>query len=66
MLSLRLGPGLDSQNIREGSDVYLECGVAARPRSRAISWLLEGEQVTSFSQFASHCLFSDLRRWTRT
>lgn len=45
VLSLRLGPGLDSQNIREGSDVYLECGVAARPRSRAISWLLEGEQV---------------------
>ena len=44
VLSLRLGPGLDSQNIREGSDVYLECGVAARPRSRAISWLLEGEQ----------------------
>lgn len=38
VISLSLGAPLDSQNLMEGSDVYLECDIKANPPAKKIEW----------------------------
>lgn len=39
VLSLEHGHGVVGDNIREGSDVYLECRVKSRPKTENIIWI---------------------------
>ncbi|XP_049768069.1 hemicentin-2-like [Schistocerca cancellata] len=39
IVSLRLGPTLNPDDIKEGDDVYFECHVRANPPWRRLSWL---------------------------
>ena len=36
--SLSLGKSLNASNIKEGDDVYFECGVRANPAPYKITW----------------------------
>ncbi|XP_055549461.1 nephrin isoform X1 [Wyeomyia smithii] len=38
VISLSLGAPLNSQNLMEGSDVYLECDIKANPPAKKIEW----------------------------
>lgn len=47
-VKLALGPGIEPDNIRETSDVYMECLVHSNPQlSSPISWYWEGRQLTT-------------------
>jgi len=43
--SLRLGSSIAGERVREGDDVYLECGVEANPRPERVTWYREGIEV---------------------
>ncbi|RWS28112.1 Nephrin-like protein, partial [Leptotrombidium deliense] len=46
-LNLALGPNINGDFVREGSDVYLECHIQANPWVYEVSWLFEGIQLTN-------------------
>ena len=37
-VSLKLGPTLKADNIKEGDDVYFECSIKAKPKAYKIEW----------------------------
>ena len=43
--SLRLGSSMAGERVREGDDVYLECGVEANPRPERVTWYRNGNEV---------------------
>jgi len=45
VLSLEHGHGVVGDNIREGSDVYLECRVKSRPKTENIIWIKDSSEV---------------------
>lgn len=45
LISLRHGHGIVGENIREGSDVYLECRVKSRPKTENIIWIKNNLEV---------------------
>ncbi|KAL3200422.1 hypothetical protein MRX96_043433, partial [Rhipicephalus microplus] len=47
LASLRLGQNLREDDIREGRDVYLDCDVDANPPANEVTWLFEGQEVTT-------------------
>ncbi|XP_065284860.1 neural cell adhesion molecule 2-like [Dermacentor albipictus] len=47
LVSLRLGQNLREDDIREGRDVYLDCDVDANPPANEVTWLFEGQEVTT-------------------
>lgn len=46
-LKLSLGASLDATNIKEESDVYLECKIHANPWVFDVTWLFEDEILLS-------------------
>ncbi|EAT42917.1 AAEL005560-PA, partial [Aedes aegypti] len=47
VISLSLGAPLDSQNLMEGSDVYLECDIKANPPAKKIEWFHNNKLLQS-------------------
>ncbi|XP_049794632.1 nephrin-like [Schistocerca nitens] len=45
MVTLRLGPTLSADDVKEGDDVYFECHVAANPRWTRLHWLHDGSPL---------------------
>jgi len=45
VISLHHGHGIVGENIREGSDVYLECKVKSRPNTDNIIWIKDDAEV---------------------
>eukprot|EP00090_Calanus_glacialis_P003293 TRINITY_DN12433_c0_g1_i2.p1 TRINITY_DN12433_c0_g1~~TRINITY_DN12433_c0_g1_i2.p1 ORF type:complete len:894 (-),score=128.32 TRINITY_DN12433_c0_g1_i2:185-2866(-) len=45
VISLHHGHGIVGENIREGSDVYLECRVKSRPKTENIIWIKDNSEV---------------------
>lgn len=46
-LTLALGASINRDSIKEGSDVYLECHVRANPWVYEVTWLFEGNILSS-------------------
>ncbi|KAL3258691.1 hypothetical protein MRX96_046383 [Rhipicephalus microplus] len=46
-LSLSLGANMKHKAIREGSDVYLECNIQAKPAVSEVGWKFEGKPLYS-------------------
>ncbi|ROT80655.1 hypothetical protein C7M84_000593 [Penaeus vannamei] len=44
-LSLAAGLNLDMEDIKEGDDVYFECGIQANPRVYKVQWFHNGEEL---------------------
>lgn len=38
VVTLKLGPNLNAEDIKEGDDVYFECHIQANPRSYKMAW----------------------------
>lgn len=38
VVSLRMGPNLNADDIKEGDDVYFECHVQANPKHYKMTW----------------------------
>ena len=53
MISLHHGHGIVGENIREGSDVYLECRVKSRPKTENIIWIKDVSII-------DYCLYFDI------
>ncbi|XP_058451516.1 nephrin [Malaya genurostris] len=47
VISLSLGAPLNSQNLMEGSDVYLECDIKANPPAKKIEWFHNNKLLQS-------------------
>ncbi|XP_055603399.1 nephrin [Uranotaenia lowii] len=47
VISLSLGAPLNSQNLMEGSDVYLECDIKSNPPVKKIEWFHNNKQLQS-------------------
>ncbi|XP_069160721.1 muscle M-line assembly protein unc-89 isoform X2 [Procambarus clarkii] len=45
-LSLAAGLNLDMEDIKEGDDVYFECGIKANPRVFKVQWFHNGEELS--------------------
>ncbi|XP_069935616.1 nephrin-like [Cherax quadricarinatus] len=45
-LSLAAGLNLDMEDIKEGVDVYFECGIKANPRVYKVQWFHNGEELS--------------------
>ncbi|XP_071532984.1 uncharacterized protein [Panulirus ornatus] len=45
-LSLAAGHNLDMEDIKEGDDVYFECGIKANPRVFKVQWFHNGDELT--------------------
>ncbi|XP_069944593.1 protein turtle homolog B [Cherax quadricarinatus] len=45
-LSLAAGNSLDMDDIKEGDDVYFECGIQANPSIYKVQWFHNGEEIT--------------------
>ncbi|XP_037777069.1 peroxidasin homolog [Penaeus monodon] len=45
-LSLAAGQNLDMEDIKEGDDVYFECGIQANPRVYKVQWFHNGEELS--------------------
>ena len=43
---MNLGAAIKRENIREGTDVYLECSVKSNPPVKEIQWVFEKEPLT--------------------
>ncbi|KAK7068112.1 hypothetical protein SK128_027626 [Halocaridina rubra] len=44
-LSLAAGHNLDMEDIKEGDDVYFECGIKANPKVYKVQWFHNGEEL---------------------
>ncbi|XP_066943140.1 contactin-4-like [Macrobrachium rosenbergii] len=44
-LSLAAGQNLDMEDIKEGDDVYFECGILANPKVFKVQWFHNGEEI---------------------
>lgn len=44
-VSLNFGPNIVTDNIREGSDVYLECHIKANPWIKEVLWLFDSKPL---------------------
>ncbi|XP_071550563.1 neural cell adhesion molecule 2-like [Panulirus ornatus] len=44
-LSLAAGTTLDMENIKEGNDVYFQCGIKANPNIYKVQWFHNGEEL---------------------
>ncbi|CAH0774685.1 unnamed protein product [Bemisia tabaci] len=45
VVTLKMGTGLDPNNIKEGDDVYFECLVQANPKIHKLTWFHKGNEV---------------------
>ncbi|XP_042887333.1 neural cell adhesion molecule 2-like [Penaeus japonicus] len=45
-LSLAAGQNLDMEDIKEGDDLYFECGIQANPRVYKVQWFHNGEELS--------------------
>ncbi|XP_069944398.1 protein turtle homolog A isoform X2 [Cherax quadricarinatus] len=45
-LSLAAGLNLDMEDIKEGDDVYFECGIQANPRVYKVQWFHNGQELS--------------------
>nr|XP_045595232.1 nephrin-like [Procambarus clarkii] len=45
-LSLAAGQNLDMEDIKEGDDVYFECGIEANPRVYKVQWFHDGRELS--------------------
>ncbi|XP_014205772.1 nephrin-like [Copidosoma floridanum] len=45
LVSLKMGPSLNPDDIKEGDDVYFECDVRANPKIYKLSWFKDGKEL---------------------
>ena len=45
-VSLKLGPTLKADNIKEGDDVYFECSIKAKPKAYKIEWKFNVSKIS--------------------